>query len=68
MQLTVNGDVQDVEDNLTIANLLVSMDLDPEQKGIAVAINAEVIARSAWPDMRLNDGDRMDIIHAVQGG
>jgi len=68
MQLTVNGDFQDVEDNLTIANLLVSVDLDPDQKGIAVAINAEVIARSSWPDLQLNDGDRVDIIHAVQGG
>lgn len=68
MKLIVNGDVQVVADELTLVGLLVHMDLDPEQKGIAVAVNAEVIAQSNWADICLKDGDRIDIIHAVQGG
>ena len=44
------------------------MNFKAEQKGIAVAVNAEVIARAIWADMRLRNGDRVDIIHAVQGG
>ena len=68
MQLTVNGEVQDVQDSLTVSDLFVTIDLDPKQKGIAVAINAEVIVQSSWKERCLNNGDRIDIIHAVQGG
>ena len=68
MQLTVNGQEQSVDDASTLLDLLIEMNFNAEQKGIAVAVNAEVIARAMWADMRLRNGDRVDIIHAVQGG
>lgn len=68
MQLIVNGQDQSVDDALTLLDLLIEMNFKAEQKGIAVAVNAEVIARAMWADMRLCNGDRVDIIHAVQGG
>ncbi|MDE2698796.1 MAG: sulfur carrier protein ThiS [Gemmatimonadota bacterium] len=68
MQLIVNGQVQSVDDASTLLDLLIEMNFKAEQKGIAVAVNAEVIARAIWADMRLRNGDRVDIIHAVQGG
>ena len=68
MQLIVNGQEQSVDGAPTLLNLLIKMNFNAEQKGIAVAVNAEVIARAMWADMRLRNGDRVDIIHAVQGG
>ena len=68
MQLTVNGQEQSVDGASTLLDLLIEMNFKAEQKGIAVAVNAEVIARAMWADMRLRNGDRVDIIHAVQGG
>ncbi len=68
MQLIVNGQKQSVDDASTLLDLLIEMNFKAEQKGIAVAVNAEVIARAMWADMRLCNGDRVDIIHAVQGG
>ncbi|MDE2724127.1 MAG: sulfur carrier protein ThiS [Gemmatimonadetes bacterium] len=68
MQLIVNGQEQSVDDASTLLDLLIEMNFKAEQKGIAVAVNAEVIARAIWADMRLRNGDRVDIIHAVQGG
>ena len=68
MLLTVNGQEQSVDDASTLLDLLIEMNFNAEQKGIAVAVNAEVIARAMWSDMRLYNGDRVDIIHAVQGG
>ena len=68
MQLIVNGQEQSVDDASTLLDLLIEMNIGTEQKGIAVAVNAEVIARAIWADMRLRNGDRVDIIHAVQGG
>lgn len=68
MQLIVNGQEQSVDDSSTLLDLLIEMNFNAEQKGIAVAVNAEVVARAMWADMRLHNGDRVDIIHAVQGG
>ena len=68
MQLIVNGQEQSVVGTSTLLDLLIEMNFNAEQKGIAVALNAEVIARAMWADMRLRNGDRVDIIHAVQGG
>lgn len=68
MQLTVNGQEQSVDGASTLLDLLIEMNFNAEQKGIAVAVNAEVIARAMWADTRLYNGDRVDIIHAVQGG
>ncbi len=68
MQLIVNGQEQSVDGASTLLDLLIEMNFKAEQKGIAVAVNAEVIARAMWTDMRLRNGDRVDIIHAVQGG
>lgn len=68
MQLTVNGQEQSVDDASTLLDLLIEMNFNAEQKGIAVALNAEVVARAMWGDTRLCNGDRVDIIHAVQGG
>ncbi|GHC91970.1 thiamine biosynthesis protein ThiS [Nocardiopsis terrae] len=36
--------------------------------GIAVAVNDEVVRRSAWADTELSAGDRVDVLTAVQGG
>ena len=36
--------------------------------GIAVALNDEVVRRTAWSDTALKPGDRVDVLTAVQGG
>ena len=68
MRIVLNGEGQDVSDGLMLRELLVECGLDPSQKGIAVAVNAEIITRGAWASTRVEAGDRIDIIHAVQGG
>ena len=39
-----------------------------EKKGIAVAVNAEVIPRGTWQHHELNENDEVIIIEAAQGG
>ena len=68
MQVIVNGESCTLNDGSSLLELLADMSLAPDQAGVAVAVNAEVVARSVWPEVRLSDGDRVDIIHAVQGG
>jgi sulfur carrier protein len=41
---------------------------DPKRRDIAVAINGEVVPRSDWDHPLLRDGDRVELVGAVQGG
>ncbi len=52
----------------SIYELLQSMGIDPERHGIAVAVNAEVIPRDEWKNRRINDGDKIEVVHAIAGG
>jgi sulfur carrier protein len=51
-----------------LTDLLREMELPPEQRGIAVARNGDVVLRASWADTTLAAGDRLEILHAVQGG
>jgi len=37
-------------------------------RGVAVAVDGEVVPRGDWPGTALRDGQRVEVLHAVQGG
>lgn len=39
-----------------------------ETRGVAVAINGEVIRRGEWTSTSVQDGDVVEIVNAVAGG
>jgi sulfur carrier protein len=67
MKLQLNGEPVD-SGAPTILLLLRERGIDPEQRGIAVAVNAEVVTRADWPARAIADGDDVEIITAMQGG
>ena len=66
MNLTVNGDPVELADGLSVAALVAER--APDHRRIAVAVNADVIPRSAWPTTALRDGDAVEVLVAVAGG
>jgi sulfur carrier protein len=38
------------------------------ERGIAVALNGEVVARTKWNDVQLTEGDRVEVLGAIGGG
>jgi len=52
----------------TLAALLEEKTVDVAQRGIAVAVNGEVVPRAAWTATPLRSGDRVEIVRARQGG
>lgn len=68
MDITVNGTSQTVQTGTTISQLIRETDGVEDRNGIAVAINDEVVPRSDWDTHQVSDGDRIEIIQAVQGG
>lgn len=66
MTLIVNGEPSAVVTPITVAELLVAIDAPP--RGVAVAVDGEVVPRSAWRDRTLDGGEAVEVLTAVQGG
>ena len=67
MKLTINGEAQST-DAATVADLMAELGYERNAPGVAAALNGAVIPRTQWGSAKLGDGDKIDIIHAVQGG
>lgn len=66
MQITVNGEQRQAPPDTTVATLLQALKLSGRR--IAVERNGAIIPHSAYSDERLEDGDQLEIIHAIGGG
>ena len=70
MRLNINGEERDCA-CADLADLwraeTAELEL-PNPKGFAIALNGAVVPRGAWAATALNDGDRIEIIRAMQGG
>jgi sulfur carrier protein len=64
----VNGTPTTDRDGATLAELLAALGVESRARGVAVAVNGEVVPRSAWEDRRVADGDRVEALTAMQGG
>ena len=66
MIVTVNGEERSLPADATVASLVE--DLSPPSRGVAVAIDGEVVPRAEWPATALQDGARVEVVAAIQGG
>ncbi|MBA3653916.1 MAG: sulfur carrier protein ThiS [Actinobacteria bacterium] len=66
MKVTVNGERRDVPDGVSVHTLATQV-LD-RPTGVAVAVNGEVVPRSAWASTALCHDDRVEVVTARQGG
>lgn len=66
MQVQVNGQVTEVEPDLTLAELLARYGLGEGR--IAVEINAEIVPRSQHDRQLIQPGDRIEVVQAIGGG
>ena len=64
----VNGEAVVTAERPTIRDVLVERGIDPDTAGIAVAVDAEVARRGVWQTLTLDEGARVEIVRAVQGG
>lgn len=62
----MNGVVQRVPEGVTVVEVVA--EVTTQNRGVAVAVNGEVVPRSTWPETRLHDGDRVEVLTAAQGG
>ncbi|WP_328342893.1 sulfur carrier protein ThiS [Micromonospora sp. NBC_00421] len=66
MRLIVNGVGRELAGGSTVADLVRAV--TEQRRGLAVAVNGEVVPRGGWPGAVLRDGDRVEVLSAAQGG
>lgn len=67
MELIINSEPARFEEQLTIEQLVIHQ-FKELPKGIAIAVNQEVVPRNEWKTFQLNNGSNILIIKATQGG
>ncbi|MBM2619195.1 sulfur carrier protein ThiS [Actinoplanes sp. LDG1-06] len=65
MRLTVNGKPFEGD---TPSVLALVESITEARRGVAVAVNGEVVPRSTWNVTKLGDGDSVEVLTAAQGG
>ncbi len=64
--VTVNGKPRELKGPLKVSAFLKALDINARQ--VAVALNGEVVPRSEWARVTVNDGDTVEVVRAVGGG
>jgi len=68
MRVLLNGQEAEIAAGATVRSVLSALDVPADARGVAVAVDAEVIPRGAWDARELGEGARVEVLHAVQGG
>ena len=66
MQITLNGERYELEAPLSVAALLERLTIDPRR--VAVERNLEILKRSTYSTIIVQDGDSIEIVNFVGGG
>ncbi|MER7936650.1 sulfur carrier protein ThiS [Streptomyces sp. NPDC048409] len=66
MNISVNGERRVIDPGTALDTLVRSLTAAPS--GVAAAVNETVVPRGEWPGTALAEGDRVEVLTAVQGG
>ena len=66
MLIQVNGEPREVAENISLPQLIASLNLKAEQ--IAIELNHNVVRRAQWETTLLQADDRVEIVYFVGGG
>jgi thiazole synthase len=68
MRIELNGEQREVKDGATVADAVAVSGAGREARGLAVALDGEVIPRGEWDSTPLRDGHKVEVLAAIQGG
>ena len=66
LRITLNGEPYDLDEPLSVADLLVRLSIDPRR--VAVEHNLVILKRLRFGETLIQDGDRVEIVNFVGGG
>lgn len=68
MIVQVNGNEAELPDGATVADAVRAAGIDGERRGVAVAVDGEVVRTAEWEHTELTERQAVEVVRAVQGG
>jgi sulfur carrier protein len=68
MIVEVNGKRTELPDAATLADAVATAGAGEEPRGLAAAVDGDVVPRGEWGERRLAEGEEIEVVRAVQGG
>jgi sulfur carrier protein len=65
--VTLNGERRELRDPATVEVAVLATGA-PDGRGVAVAVDGEVVPRGEWATTEVRDGQQVEVLRAVQGG
>jgi sulfur carrier protein len=66
--IRVNGEPSGVAPGDTVATVVAAFGVQRDARGVAVAVNGEVVPRRDWEAQLIPDGASVEVLTAMQGG
>jgi sulfur carrier protein len=66
--IVLNGERSQLSAGMTVADALEMLGLTLEARGVAVAVDGEVVPRMTWESFALGEDARVEVLTAMQGG
>jgi sulfur carrier protein len=68
MIVELNGDRVELSDGASVADAVAVAGANSGRRGVAVAVDGEVVPRSGWDGTNLREGQKVEVVEAIQGG
>jgi sulfur carrier protein len=68
MTIWLNGEEADLPAGASVAHAVAAAGAPSDGRGVAAAVDGEVVPRDRWQEIELADGQRVEVVQAVQGG
>jgi sulfur carrier protein len=68
MQITVNGEPRELAQPMPLRRVLEGLALPALERGVAVAVNGELVRRGEWEQRIIQPQDELEVVQAAQGG
>jgi sulfur carrier protein len=68
MIIVLNGEQAEVSSEESLARVLERMGVSSERRGVAVAVDGEVVPRAQWKQFTLPEHAHVEVLSAMQGG
>ena len=68
VEVTVNGQTRELPERATVEAAVREAGVAEPGRGVAVAVDGEVVPRGEWATVTLERGQRVEVLRAVQGG
>ena len=66
MHIIINGERRELSERLSIQALLEELEVDTRR--VAVELNRRILKREDFEEVKVSDGDRLEVVHFVGGG